>query len=293
MKLTILTPTYNRSKNLGKLFESLNNQTNINFKWMIIDDGSEDNTEEIVNSMKKKSKFEIEYFYQQNGGKHRALNFGISKIETIMTFIVDSDDYLTNDAVDIILNYYNKYKHDKSLCGFSFLRGYSENDVNGKKFPLDEYKSNYIECRLNQKVWGDKSEVYYTKCLKEFPFIEIKGENFLFEDYVWIQLAEKYSMIHINKIIYIGEYLQDGLTKNINKRKKSSPIGMSKRGIVLCTKKANIKTRIKGMIHYISYGLYGKIAKAELFKECNYKLLYLISFFPAIIYYYKIRRSDN
>lgn len=290
MKVSILTPTFNRGYILPKLYESLKSQTNNNFEWVIVDDGSIDDTKSIVKKWINEKKIEIRYFYQNNGGKHRALNQGLSHINNDLVFIVDSDDTIVDTAIDRILFYYDKYKDEKDICGFSFLRGFPDGSVNGDYFKSNEYKSSYIECRLNDKINGDKSEVYFTKILKLYPFLEVENERFLFEDYVWVQIANKYKMIHINEIIYIGNYLNDGLTHNIMRAKLSSPIGMSKRGLVLCSKNCNFITRIKGMMHYISYGIYSGISLIQLLSDCEYKFLFFLSFPLSIIYFYKLKR---
>lgn len=295
MIITILTPTYNRGYILEELYKSLELQTQKNFEWFIVDDGSTDNTKHIVEDIKRKSNIKITYVYQENGGKHRALNNGISKIESEMIFVVDSDDKLTNDAIEKINNYYEKYKDNKKICGFSFLKAFSNGEIVGDKYRQDEYISDYINCRLNENITRDKAEVYFTKCLKENPFLEVPNENFLFEDYVWIKIAEKYQTIYINEVIYICEYLEDGLTKNINVKKLSSPLGMSKRGLVMCSKKCKFIIRIKGIMMYISYGIMGGISIKQLYKECSYKKLFTIFFFAGITYYIMVlkRRGEK
>lgn len=105
MKLTFLTTTYNRSYKLKELYKSLTNQTCFDFTWLIIDDGSQDNTKDAVNNiMKKENKFKIEYIYKKNGGKHKALNLGISKIKTELFCVIDDDEFIVCDAVENILN---------------------------------------------------------------------------------------------------------------------------------------------------------------------------------------------
>lgn len=203
MKITILTPTYNRAYVIDKLYKSLLKQTAKNFEWLIVDDGSTDNTKELIKKYIDEKKISIRYIFQENGGKHRALNKGISMIDNEVTFIVDSDDYLLNNAIENITKYYEKYKENPKICGFSFLRCFPNMKINGMKFRQDEYVSDYISCRLNEQIIGDKAEAYITKYLKETPFLEIENEKFLFEDYVWMKLAMKYDTVHINIPIHI------------------------------------------------------------------------------------------
>ena len=252
-KITVLTPTYNRGKYLEKLYNSLRSQTNKEFTWFIIDDGSVDNTKDLVDNWIKENKINIRYEYKTNGGKHKALNVALRQINTKMTFIVDSDDWLTEDAIDIIYKYYEKYKDNNDICGFSFLRKYSNGKINGKKYQNDEQIDNYINARINANILDDKAEIYYTEVLKEFPFPEFENEKFISEDVVWIPIAKKYNMVHINKAIYVGDYLEEGLTRADKKVKIKSPLGMMEHAKVLMIKECSFKSKCKGMLLYIIY----------------------------------------
>ena len=252
MNLTIITPTFNREKNLHKLYESLKNQTNNNFEWLIIDDGSTDNTAKLIEKYIEEKKIHITYIKQENGGKHRALNNGISRIMTEMTFIVDSDDYLTADAVETIYKYYEKYKNDKNISGFCFLRCNSKGDVLNR-ISGENRRINYINDKVNKNSWGDNAEVFYTDVLKKYKFPEFKEEKFLSEDIVWIEMALKYDMIYIDKCIYICEYIEGGLTKSGRRIKIDSPIGMLERAKKLMYKQCSLKVNIKGVILYTVY----------------------------------------
>lgn len=293
MKVTVLTPAYNRKYIIHRLYESLKHQTCDNFEWLIIDDGSTDGTKELIQKYIDENEFEIRYFRQKNGGKHRALNNGISMINNEITFIVDTDDYLLETAIEEINKVYKKYKNDSTICGYSFLRCYPDLRVNGMSFIKDEYISDYICCRLNERIQGDKAEAYLTKCLKEFPFIEVEGENFLFEDYVWIQMAEKYKTVHMNKSIYVGDYLQDGLTKNISKMKYNNPIGMMERARVMGSRKCNFKNRLKASIMYIAYGKISGKKFMELYKRSKEKWLFMLCILPGCLFKLKIKKVNS
>lgn len=289
MLITILTPSYNRAHTLNRLYKSLLRQTNKNFEWLIVDDGSTDNTKKVVDSFINDNKISINYIFQLNGGKHRALNTGIKNIDSELTFIVDSDDFLKNDAVENIEFFYNKYKDDKTICGFSFLRCFLNGNINGPLFKENEYKSDYITCRINEKNWGDKAEVYYTYILKKYPFLEVEGEKFLSECYVWGQIAEKYDMIHINKAIYVGEYLDDGLTSNMNIRKYNSPIGYSSTFNMMCNNKTNLINKIKFTLIYAAYSYIAKISILNQFKKSRSKILYILLFPFGLLYMFYIK----
>ena len=251
--ISIITPTYNRARYLKNLYYSLTKQTLFNFEWIIVDDGSNDNTVDIVSEfIKKEVNFDIKYHKKANGGKHTAVNEGVKLANGNLIFIVDSDDQLTDDAIEFISKYDKKY-HEKKICGFSFLRSYKNEKVIGDKYSEDEFISNYFKVRIDGKIGGDKAEVYYKNILEKYPFPVFKNEKFLSEDVVWMQIGAYYDTVYINKIIYITEYLTDGLTCNDKQHKFNSPIGSSLRGLIMLRSKGNLKFKLKGAIIYNCY----------------------------------------
>lgn len=223
-KITVFTPTFNRGYLMNKLFHSLNSQTNKHFEWLIVDDGSIDQTGELVETFKEQADFEIRYFYQQNGGKHRAINHGLDLARGELFFIVDSDDSLTDDAIEKIFNNYSGIAFDNSFAGIAFNRGFSKKRIVGETF-----EGTYIDCdnlhRANSNILGDKAEVYRTEILKSIKFPEIDGENFMSEVVLWNEVARRgYKLRWFNEIIYFCDYLEDGLTKNSEKILFNNPI---------------------------------------------------------------------
>lgn len=271
-RVTVLTPTYNRANELIRLYESLCRQSNKCFTWLIVDDGSVDDTKNIIDQLIAKNDLNIEYIYKENGGKHTALNLGISKINTELTFIVDSDDWLVDDAIDIILRYHKKYGDKKYICGYSFLRQYPDGKINGKGFSQDEIISTCIKMRINSKdASSDKAEVFKTECLLEFPFPEFAGEKFLGEDTVWIRMTSVYQMVYINKVIYVGDYLKSGLTHNRRKHNIYSPKGCMCRAEEFLRKEVCLKYRIKGALQYVIYGRFAGYNLYELIqRKCQF-----------------------
>lgn len=286
--ITVLTTTYNRGILLKRLYESLLKQSSSHFEWLIVDDGSSDDTKEIVKDFKKENKLNIKYFYKKNGGKHRALNLGISKANGILIFIVDSDDWLEKNAIEEIENAYKVYKDNNSICGFSFLRKFPNGEINGKFFGKNYEIASYIDMRINNNdMMADKAEVYYKKCLQEFPFPEYDGEKFLSEDIVWVKLARKYKMVHINKAIYIGDYLTGGLTKKRRINNIKSPIGCMNRANLYLTDDVgvNLKFKSKCAIQYLIYGWFAKKNTNYLLSKSNNKRITILMIIPSRIIY--------
>jgi len=286
-RVVILTPTYNRAHTLEKLYMSLREQTCKDFKWMIVDDGSKDTTQELVQGWVNEDKVDIMYIKKENAGKHTALNKGIALIEEELTFIVDSDDYLTQDAVEVICRYANKYaelKEEKKLCGFCFLRHYSDGTVNVAYFDKDEFIGNYVDTRINNGLGGDKAEVFYTEVLKKYPFAEYPGEKFMPEDAVWIAMSQNYDMVHANEGIYICDYLEGGLTKSGRAMKIYSPCGMMLRSkLFLNDKRVCAKVKIKMMLLYIIYSEFAGINIKDAFKDIGEKRLFILLYIPGLV----------
>lgn len=276
MLLTILTPTYNRANLLKRCYNSLKEQTNKNFEWLVIDDGSIDDTKVIVEGFIAEDIIPIRYVYKKNGGKHTALNIGFKKAKGELTIIVDSDDSLTFDAVETIDNLWKQYRENKEISSIVFLRKYSNGQIIGDKFPQDNFISNHIECRINLGIDGDKSEVYVTRILKEYQFPVFEGEKFLSEGIVWTQIGRAYKAVYINKSIYVTEYLNDGLTKSGRGLRIKCPLGGMLNSKDYLQKDIRLYVRIKQMILYQCYGLFAKKNLHEMIKNCGYKILFIV-----------------
>lgn len=274
MMITVLTPTFNRGGGLQSLWDSLQKQTVKEFEWLVVDDGSTGGTKNLITQLQEKSDFPIRYIYKNNGGKHTALNVGIQTICSELTFIVDSDDCVTDDAVESILKIHKKYRSQNNICGYAFLRVFPDGKVNGKKFDVDEKIGSYIDVRVNGDGTGaDKAEVFKTHCLKEFSFPEYPNEKFLGEDLVWVRMARKYEMVHINKAIYVGNYLEDGLTNNRRKHNIASPIGCMHRAEEFMESDLKTRYRIKGGLQYIVYGRFAGVKVVDLIRKSRHKVL--------------------
>ncbi len=274
MMITVSTPTFNRGGRLQSLWDSLQKQTVKEFEWLVVDDGSTDGTKNLITQLQEKSDFPIRYIYKNNGGKHTALNVGIQTICSELTFIVDSDDCVTDDAVESILKIHKKYRSQNNICGYAFLRAFPDGKVNGKKFDVNEKIGSYIDVRVNGDDTGaDKAEVFKTHCLKEFPFPEYPNEKFLGEDLVWVRMARKYEMVHINKAIYVGNYLEDGLTNNRRKHNIASPVGCMHRAEEFMESDLKTRYRIKGGLQYIVYGRFAGVKVVDLIRKSRHKVL--------------------
>ena len=287
--LTIITPTYNRADRITNLYNSLKKQKNTDYLWLIIDDGSEDNTREIVEKWIENSTYcvspNIKYIYKKNGGKHTALNVAFKELETELAFIVDSDDYLTEDAVDVISGYCGLIR-ENNLSGISFLRGYDEKKIIGDSFPIKrgDYligNDNYI--RVNRRVSGDKAEVWRSDILKQYSFPVYEREKFMGEDYIWKQIAFDYDMLFVNKIIYVTEYLQGGLTKSGRALRVRCPKGGMDNSRIGMDIRFPLLYRLKKAMLYDSYAYFTYENNTKIREYINLNGLTRLMQFPGAV----------
>jgi glycosyltransferase involved in cell wall biosynthesis len=212
--ITIITPTYNRLSYLKKLFISLNNQTNYDFLWLIIDDGSIDGTLDYFKDLESKN-FEKVIIFKENGGKHSALNSALDFLETELFFIVDSDDLLEEYAIQTILDDWVQYKNKNEIVGLSYLRASINGDFIGKKHSHNGKIETFLNERYNLNIHGDKAEVWRSSIFETLRFPIFEGEFFFPEAYLWIKASSLGKMVFFNKAIYLCEYLEGGLTNRI------------------------------------------------------------------------------
>lgn len=290
-KITVFTPTYNRSKTIVNLYSSLLNQTNKQFEWIIYDDGSTDNTEEVVNKFINENVLDIKYIYSCNKGKHVAINNGVELAKGELFFIVDSDDIICNDSIENIINVWNSIDGNKKN-EFAGVVGRKEN-ISGKsyKFNFDEkyIDKSFIEFRKIQKENIERADVFSTNILKKYKFPEFEGENFMAESVIWYKIAsDGYKMRWFNNNIYMYEYLEDGLTRNFYNKRINNINGTLYVYNQLMSYNISLKDKIKYKINYFRYGL-TKFGCKQLVKGMNDKRLYIL--YCGIGYILKIRDS--
>lgn len=267
--ITIFTPTYNRAYMIGNLYSSLLSQTYKDFEWLIVDDGSTDETEELIAKFINDDKIIIRYYKQENGGKHRAINKGLEKAKGELFFIVDSDDTLPRESLSSIITRYIKIKHDDSIAGVVGLKCYPNGQTVGTNVKQEEITCTSLEFRYKYKVKGDRAEIYLTRILKQYSFPEIVNERFCPEALVWNRIAQKYRLFYFRENIYECEYLKDGLTAKIVKIRMESPISsmITYSELMRCT--IPLKEKIKASINYWRFSFNSNIPFHEKIRKVN------------------------
>lgn len=222
--ITVLTPTYNRASLLINLYQSLIKQDFDDFEWVIVDDGSVDATNDIVDQFIQERQIVITYIKQANGGKHRALNRGVKEAKGELVLIVDSDDSLPNKSLSIIFSHYLDIKDNSSIGGVCGLMAHHDGTIIGDRKICSSMNLSSIEMRYKYGFVGDVCEVFKTEILREFPFPEIENEKFCPEDLIWNRISKKYKLLFFNNVVYYRDYLEGGLTAKIIKIRMESPI---------------------------------------------------------------------
>lgn len=276
--ITIFTPTYNRAHLLPRLYKSLCQQDCTDFEWLIIDDGSMDNTQEILECWSRMNNpFPMRYYKVKNGGKQRAINMAMELAKGKFFFIVDSDDALALNAVSFILNAFDTLpKNDDTYIGISGLKVYFDGSYIHRS-PLIDSSIGYVDCnnleRSRFNLQGDMAEVFFLHKLKQYTFPVWEGETFTPEAVVWDKMAlDGYRLRWFNKPIYYCEYQTEGLTNSTWSLLKRNPMGYA---MLFNTMLQYAKRgRMNIILQFISCcclaGEYGYILK------CNSSLVYAL-----------------
>lgn len=212
-KLTVFTPTYNRAYIIETLYQSLQRQHFTDFEWLVVDDGSSDDTEALFEKWSQEENlFDIHYFKQSNGGKCRAINRGLELAQGELFFTVDSDDYLTDDALEKIILWESELPRDQKYCAVSGNLGTAPDCTPNSMLP-GPYLDGSAFDRYGA-VDGERAFAFYTQVHRKYLYPDFPGENFMTEAIAWNRMAhDGYKIRYFNDIIWIYEYLEDGLTK--------------------------------------------------------------------------------
>jgi len=287
--LSIITPTYNRGHLLDRCYRSLLTQPDKDFQWIIVDDGSSDDTETVVSGFVT-NLFPITYVRKENGGKHTALNTAHGHIRGEYVLILDSDDYLTEDAVAAVRQGWERYAKVPEIGILTFLKGSSREDpvctVRDFDTPVDILRYRRI-C-----FWGsDCCEVIRSKLFLKFPFPVFPGERFVSECALWNQVAQTHKCVYINQVIYICEYLEDGLSASGRAMRIRNPLGGMFTSQLRMVPKNYLKQRIKYGLLYCCYGFFAGLSMGQILKKNPYKSLTALCMLPGYALYVLWKRK--
>jgi glycosyltransferase involved in cell wall biosynthesis len=221
--ITIFTPTYNRANTLPRTYESLLIQSNKDFEWLIVDDGSTDNTESLVKNWVRDGKITIRYYKQNNSGKYIAFNTALNLAKGEYFFTVDSDDWLPQDSLENIATVFPNLKV-ANCCGIIALKSYGDGNIIGKQLPDNiEYSNAYHLSLIG--YGGERSLIFKTSIIKKFPFPVVENEKFVTESVVYDNVEKEHVYYILNKSLTICEYQSDGLSANVYRTMYNNPTG--------------------------------------------------------------------
>lgn len=284
--ITIFTPTYNRAYCLGQLYESLLRQTNKDFCWLIIDDGSSDTTNELVQGWIAEGKIELQYLYQANQGMHGAHNTAYQNIQTPYNFCIDSDDYLPDDAIEKICNHLPAIASD-NFAGLIGLDCDPTGTVIGSTIPK-QWKQGGLNALYRNGVTGDKKVVLKTAIVKQFPPYPIyPGEKLVPLGTLYVQIDQKYQWLYTNDVLCVVEYLPDGSSHTIFKQYKVSPRGFGYSRLIRLQYPDTFKNHFIQAMHLVSSALFARDVK--LLFQCPKPGLLLLALGPGIALHWYIR----
>lgn len=255
--LTVFTPTYNRAHTLIRTYESLCRQTCDDFEWLVIDDGSTDSTEEVVSGWITEQRITIRYIKKENGGLHTGYTTAIANMETELNVCIDSDDFMPDDGVEIIVTTWKNECQGKNLAGIVGLDYLLDGTPNGGLF-AHEGAYHFYEIRDFHK--GDDKKVCRTDLLKALePMPVFEGEKNFNPIYYYIQVDAKYKFQVINKNLCFIDYQPDGMSAGIFRQFRNSPHSFAQlRRLYMSMTYEKWTTHFRNAIHYVSSCIFGK-----------------------------------
>lgn len=250
--LTVFTPAYNRAHTLHRTYQSLLRQSCKDFVWLIVDDGSVDNTVDSVKQWQTQDNgFEIRYIFKENGGMHTAHNVAYEHIDTELNVCIDSDDCLADGAVEIIRSVWDEVR-DKGYAGLVGLDADLEGNLIGTTFP-DSIKETTLSGFYAQGGKGDKKLVYRTDIIKQYPpYPEFSGERYVALAYKYLLIDQSYQLFTVNKVLCNVEYQQDGSSNTMWRQYLKNPQGFAFWRTIQAKYPSSYRELIKNTIHYCS-----------------------------------------
>lgn len=270
--ITVFTPTFNRAYCLYQLYESLLRQTCKDFIWMVIDDGSTDDTKAKIEAWQSENKIEIEYIFQQNQGMHGAHNTAYRNIRTEFNTCIDSDDFMPDDAIEIILE--NTKNLGAAFAGIVGLDIDKSGNVMGQKMPDGITRTTLTDLYKIHKAHGDKKLVYRTDIVNQYPpYPLFKGENFVPLGTLYALIDKNYVLKPVNKPLVVVEYLADGSSRNILKQYRRNPRGFAFSRLSKIKSDRSFTEKFKSAVHLVSSAIFTK--DTGLLKDARKPLLVL------------------
>ncbi|MCR1839601.1 glycosyltransferase family 2 protein [Murimonas intestini] len=288
--LTVFTPAYNRAHTLGRTYESLKKQDCKEFVWLIIDDGSADDTAELVRLwQQEENDFEIRYIYKENGGMHTAHNIAYENIDTELNVCIDSDDCMAEGAVRKIVDFW-KENGSELYAGIIGLDDTLDGVLIGKKFPSQ--KSITLSGYYAGGGSGDKKLVYRTSVMKKYPpYPVFRGEKYISLGYKYLLCDQDYELLVLNEVLCDVEYQLDGSSFNMYKQYVDNPKGFAFMRKVDMLYDKTLQRKFITCVHYVSSSIFSK--NKNFVKESPQKILTILAIPFGILLSLHIKVNTN
>lgn len=284
--LTIFTPAYNRAHTIGRTYQSLLRQTCKDFEWLVIDDGSTDNTRELVRGWIEENRIPIRYIRQENQGMHGAHNTAYRNIRTELNTCIDSDDFMPDDAVEKIVKFWKAHGSDR-YAGLVGLDRTEDGNIIGTAFP-DTMKETTLQGYYASGGKGDKKMVYRTDVIRRYPEYPLfAGEKYVGLAYKYMLIDRDYKLLTINEPLVTVEYQLDGSSYNMYSQYWRNPKGFSffRKTEMQCA--PTLKRRFVSCVHYVASSMIAR--NGRFIRESPRKLLTVAAIPLGLLWYLRIR----
>lgn len=292
--LTVFTPAYNRAGTLRRTYESLCRQTSKDFEWLIIDDGSTDNTRQVVEQWTKEGRVPIRYIYQQNQGMHGAHNTAYRNLRTELNTCIDSDDYMPDDAVEKIVDFWHKHGSDK-YAGIIGLDAFTDGRVIGQPFPEGLTQTTWRGYYEQLHGSGDKKMVYRTDVITRYPEYPVfEGEKYVGLAYKYGLVDQDYPLLVMNEVLVVVEYQDDGSSRGMWRQYWNNPRGFAFYRRFDMSQTLSARRRLADCIHYVNHSIRSR--NGRFLAESPCKGLTLLAIVPGCALYllnrYKVKKGS-
>lgn len=284
--LTIFTPAYNRAHTIGRTYQSLLRQTCKDFEWLVIDDGSTDNTRELIETWIADNVIPIRYIYQENQGMHGAHNTAYRNITTELNTCIDSDDFMPDDAVEKIITVW-KAKGSNKYAGIIGLDQTEDGGIIGTRFPTGLQETT-VQDFYAKGGCGDKKMVYRTDVINSYPEYPLfEGERYVSLSYKYMLIDQDYKLLVLDEPLVTVEYQLDGSSYNMYRQYWRNPKGFSFFRRIGMVYSPTVKRRYVCCIHYVATSIIERNWK--FLKQSPKKILTIAAILPGILWYSRIR----
>lgn len=293
--VSIIIPTFNRAHTLPRALASIAEQTDRDFEVIVVDDGSSDDTETLIHSWQSEQRFPLHYLKQANQGKHIAHNTGVEAARGELGFILDSDDWLPNNAIALIRHHWEAIP-ETDRAGFAGIEGhcaFSDGSIEGGPFPTDVLDTDFISLRRHYRVGGDKKAAVRTDILRALPYPQFEGERHIRPSLLWKEIALRYRMRYVNAVLQFKELQPGGLSSNRFRLRRQNPRGFRHyylQDVNRFQKDAAFRERLDSMVKYIRYGLHAGDSLTASRAAVNAPMLWWLALPGAWLKFHRDRR---